>query len=135
MKGKSERVRMSFEKELGFICSSFCGIIFRLDPDGRIIFINDMIRKYGYEPDDLVDTDFCDIIHHEDVPRTACRIKERRSGGRCEKSFKVRLMCRKKQNPTYLELKMFTQGLYETAESEKAFLGTQGIARELQHDV
>ena len=51
------------------LVGSIPDIIYRLDRDGRILYISDAVRRYGYEPDRLIGTSIMDLIHPEDRER------------------------------------------------------------------
>ena len=53
-------------KELQSILRNSPDIIFRVDPVGRITFISEAIRNYGYEPDTLMGGDLVRLIHPDD---------------------------------------------------------------------
>ncbi len=42
-------------------------IVYKIDPDGFFTFINDSVRRLGYEPEELIGEHFSKIIHPDDV--------------------------------------------------------------------
>jgi PAS domain S-box-containing protein len=46
-------------------------IIYRVDPEGRFTFINDAIKRLGYEPEELAGKHFSEIILPSDVERVS----------------------------------------------------------------
>ena len=118
--------------ELDSIIKTVPDIIYRLDPSGRITFVSDSVKRYGYQPEELLGTNVMKIVYPEDRSKTIHRIKERRTGDRSTKSFETRLIT-KNQSPVSLEVFLISaEGLYSTAEfGLDAFLGTQGIARDI----
>lgn len=42
-------------------------IVYKIDPDGHFVFVNEAVRSLGYEPDELVGKHFSVIVHPEDV--------------------------------------------------------------------
>jgi PAS domain S-box-containing protein len=130
------------ETMLDSILRSVPDVIYRLDPTGRISFVNDAVRRYGYRPEDLIGKDALDIVHNIDRERVALNIRERRTGERRTSNLEVRLLgdtcgaacfeVRSKgvsMEPVFL---VEAEGLYDTTgPSGGSFLGTQGIARDI----
>jgi PAS domain S-box-containing protein len=118
--------------ELDSIIKTVPDIIYRLDPSGRITFVSDSVKRYGYQPEELLGTNVMKIVYPEDRSKTIHKIRERRTGDRCTQSFETRLIT-KNQSPVSLEVFLISaEGLYSTAEfGLGAFLGTQGIARDI----
>jgi len=118
--------------ELDSIVKTVPDIIYRLDPSGRITFVSDSVKRYGYQPEELLGTNVMKIVYPEDRSKTIHRIKERRTGDRSTKSFETRLIT-KNQSPVSLEVFIISaEGLYSPAEFGRGtFLGTQGIARDI----
>ncbi len=117
-------------------------IIYKLDADGNILFINEAVRKYGYTPEELLGVNFMTLIHPEDREKAVYRVNERRSGDRSTRSLEVRLLTKKQTSvafeitsvggevhPTLL---ISARGIYtsETPRSE-TFWMTQGVARDI----
>ena len=118
--------------EIESIVRTVPDIIYRLDPHGRITFVSDSVKRYGYQPAELLGTNVMKIVYPEDRIKTIHRIKERRAGDRSTKSFETRLIT-KNQTPVSLEVFLISaEGLYSPAKfGLGAFLGTQGIARDI----
>lgn len=71
-----------FNSTFESIVRSIPDVIYRVERSGKILFINDAIRKYGYEPAELIGTNLFDIVHPEDQAEANFRINEKRTGGR-----------------------------------------------------
>jgi len=67
-------------------------LIYRLDADGRILFINDAIERYGYTAQELIGTNIFDLVHPEDREKAIFKVNERRSGMRGTQSLELRLL-------------------------------------------
>ncbi|HUU28812.1 MAG TPA: PAS domain S-box protein [archaeon] len=130
------------EKKLDSIIKAIPDIIYRLDPDGIIIFISDAATKYGYKTHELIGTHIHEIVHPDDREKAAFRINERRTGERSTKSFELRLLTKEKEDKlfeirskTFVKEPVFlvdAEGLYASGESPKnTFIGTQGICRDI----
>jgi PAS domain S-box-containing protein len=131
LKQQEEELTVS-EKKLNAIIRTVPDIIYRLDANGRITFISDSAKKYGYEPEDLIGTSLLDLVHPDDKTKAADKIDERRTGERSTKTLEARLL-RKNQGPETFEYFLIAaEGLYTSKEPEAAtFIGTQGIARDI----
>ncbi|HGY55749.1 MAG TPA: PAS domain S-box protein [Caldithrix abyssi] len=124
----------TLNSELASILNSIPDIIYRLDTEGKITFISEAIRKYGFNPENLKGTNFLDIIHPEDRERAKHRITERRTGKRRTRALELRLHPKNtkqkisSQEPVFL---VEAEGLYAATGKTKIFIGTQGIFRDI----
>ncbi|UCF70942.1 MAG: PAS domain S-box protein, partial [candidate division WOR-3 bacterium] len=90
-------------------------IVYRIDPDGNFLFVNDAVRSLGYEPKELVGEHFSKIVHPDDVKMFARNFilpvytgkttgdedapklfDERRTGTRKTKDLEIRLLLKRK---------------------------------------
>jgi two-component system cell cycle sensor histidine kinase/response regulator CckA len=130
------------QQSLNAIINNTPDIIYKLDTEGKIIFINDAVKNYGYNAEELIGTNIFNIVHPQDRVRAIYRINERRTGVRSTKIFELRLLT-KDQLVIPFEAKSVTiqdesvflinaEGLYKTPAPEtKGFQGTQGVARDI----
>ena len=51
----------------------FADIIYRLDPDGKIVFISNAVENYGYKARDLIGKTMLEFIHPEDRDKAVHR--------------------------------------------------------------
>jgi PAS domain S-box-containing protein len=127
---------------LNSILNTIPDIVYRLDTEGRITYINDVIKKYNYLPEDLIGKHIFDLVHPEDLEKAKYKVKERRTGERRTISFEVRLLT-SKNNEIPVEIRstefydqpvflLNAEGLYisETPKPD-TFIGTQAIARDI----
>ncbi len=120
------------EKRLDTIIKTVPDIIYRLDTDGKITFISDAVRKYGYTPDTLLGTSVIDLVHQEDKEKAKDRITERRTRDRSTTAFEVRLLTKDQQQISFEIFSVSAEGLYASRSPiQSTFLGTQGIARDI----
>ena len=80
------------EKELSSILQRTPDIIYRLDSHGRITFVNEAVRRYGYDPLKMIGTGLLDYVHPEDRDLARHRVDERRTGDRSTKTLEIRLL-------------------------------------------
>ncbi len=130
------------ENKLISIINLIPDIVYRLDSEGRIVFISDRISNYGYEPEELIGTRMIDLVHPEDRETALFRVNERRRGERRTNFFRLRLLT-KNEVPVNFELESRTvnssipfevnaEGIYlPDTDKNIQFLGTQGIARDI----
>ena len=124
------------------IVSNSPDIIYILDKEGKIKFINEAIKNYGYNPKSLIGKSILDIVHPEDKDKALYKINERRTGKRRTKTLEIRLV---KKNNSVIPLetnianfkydslfKINAEGVYKDGKAvSKNFYGTQGIARDI----
>lgn len=134
-------------------------IVYRIDPEGRFLFINDAVRNLGYEPEELIGEHFSKIIHPDDVRAFARNFvlpayrgtatgdaqapklfDERRTGRRKTRDLEIRLLVKKRTRPpderfgTVIAFgDVSSTGHYAKCEidSDPRFLGTLGIIRDV----
>ena len=137
-----ENTVREYEQRLQIIMSNVPDIVYMLDAEGRILFISDSIKKYGYEPVELTGTYIMELIHTHDLTQDALRIRERRTGTRKTMAYEVRLItkdntivpfeiksCDIENNPLFT---ITAEGYYCSSENDsRTFLGTVGVAREI----
>ncbi len=136
-----EDLRKSREM-LDSIIRSIPDILYRLDVEGRIVFINDAVKDYGFSPEELIGQDVLELVHPDDRQAVARQIKERRTGERKTRDLTVRLLSRTKREESFETrsagihnehiVLLDAEGLYDgDPVAEGKFFGTQGIARDI----
>ncbi len=130
------------EETLASIIKNIPDVLYRLDTDGKISFISEYVRKFGYDPAEMIGTSMIDYVHPDDREKAFYKIAERRRGDRKTSSFQIRLIP-KAQNLRHFDVKseviqeapvllLNAEGLYESDRlSTENFLGTQGIVRDI----
>jgi len=129
------------ERELSSILQRTPDIIYRLDTDGRLTFVNEAVCRYGYDPLKMIGTRLLDYVHPEDRDLANHRLNERRTGDRRTKTLEIRLLTAwgservaeymavsVQQVPVFL---LQAEGLYESGTGPEHYIGTQGIARDI----
>ena len=138
LKEKELKLRMS-ERALKSILTNSPDIIYRLDQEGTITYVNDTVREYGYSRENLIGKNLLEFIHPDDRKKAAYRVNERRTGERSTKLFEIRLL-RKDLSYVHFENKsrgfedvlINAEGIYSSEEpGMNTFVGTQGIARDI----
>lgn len=137
-----ERAKQSLsesERKLESIIRQIPDIVYRLDPEGCITFINQAITRYGYSAQELIGRNVFELIHPGDREPVKYCVNERRTGKRRTKSLEMRLITRQQNSRESEsgkeESSVFcieAEGLYSINDrNERVFLGTQGIARDI----
>lgn len=125
----------SSEKELNSIIKTVPDIIFRLDPEGRIIFISPAIAKYADSPDELLGKSIFDLVDPADIPKARFRLNEKRTGNRATRDLEIRMLLPKTQNGSINEKGYFrisAEGIYQSeTPSQGTFVCTQGIIHDI----
>jgi PAS domain S-box-containing protein len=115
-------------------------IIYRLDQDGKIVFISPAVQQLGYDREELVGKPFEEIVHPDDRGKAANRFVERRVGERAMKDVEIRLLVKtggaRDYAVAYRVVSVSAWGLWDVPpdqikQPDKSFLYTQGIARDI----
>ena len=136
-----ERALDEVEKSLLAIVNVVPDLIYRISQDGTIVFINEAIRSYGYDPEILIGTSIFELIHPDDVEKARHRINERRTGGRGTKALELRIVTGDRSSVPF-EFKSSSaieptvmvnaEGIYGSSVPQtENFLFTQGIGRDV----
>ncbi len=132
-------------------------IVYQLDSDGGITFVNDAVSSLGYEPRELVGRHFSVLMHEEDAKTVdRCRVlvdyhgvntgeclspklfNERRGPERKTENLEIRLKPKPGFKPgsellgtviSYGEVS--SVGTYDRAREASRFVGTVGIVRDI----
>jgi PAS domain S-box-containing protein len=135
-------------------------IVYRIDANGYFTFINNAIRRLGYEKEELIGKHFSEIICPEDIddvsrekvlskiPKNVKRpppklFDERRSGSRITTGLEVRLKSKSGEHISAGEIESLSNdlivvevnsagitGLHSQSE-EKEYVGTVGVIRDI----
>ncbi len=135
----AEKALRNTNQWLDSIIETIPDIVYRLNPDGNIEFINNAVRKYGYDPEELLNKHYLTIVSPEDRNQAKYRMNERRIGDRHTRDLEIRLLTRtvesSEANGADTIEPIFSinaSGLYQ--EDEKGtnrLIGTQGIAHDI----
>jgi len=115
-------------------------IIYRLDKEGRILFISNAVRQLGYDPDELTGKFFQDIVHPDDRGKMPARFVERRVGVRSTSRVEIRLIKKNRAVQNYslaqVTVELTSRGKWDVPDADisnprKHFLYSQGVARDV----
>lgn len=136
---RAEKVIYESEERYRTLVNLVPDIIYRLNPDGTIIFISNAVRQLGYEPEELVGKRFRDIVHSEDRTKVSNDFVEQRVGDRAMKDVEVRLLTHAGSTHdfalTFQPVSLSARGYWDVPDDrinqlDKHFLYTQGIAHD-----
>jgi two-component system, cell cycle sensor histidine kinase and response regulator CckA len=143
-KWEAQKALLASEKKLESIIQAVPDIIYRLDCSGKIAYVNNSVKQYGYNPDELIGKELLELVHPDDREKANYRLNERRTGERKTVSLEIRLFPKSNENRIfevysdsleecdYPVLRIDAEGVYEDVETtSKMFIGTQGIARDI----
>jgi two-component system cell cycle sensor histidine kinase/response regulator CckA len=128
-------------EELQSILSKTPDIIYRLDQEGKVTYINDAIINFGYQPNDIIGKPFTEFVHPDDNALAGHGLLERRTGERSTQELELRFMisdAESKQKASGLmdshwsTFLVSSDGLYAgDIVSPETYRGTQGLARDI----
>ncbi len=149
------------EENYEFIIQNIPEIIYKIDQQGRFVYLNNVVRSLGYEPEELIGKHFSILILPKDATRVSSSdvlpsyagkktgnegapklFDERRTGARMTSELEIRLLVKSNKsnnaqtgpsskNLVYVEIN--SSGLYASCPrtQKRLFLGTVGIIRDI----
>ncbi len=138
---QAKMAKIESEKRYRTIVETVSDIIFQLDANQKVTFVNSAIRDLGYDPVIVVGQRLEEFLHAEDHGKIGL-IATRRVGARATRNLEVRFRS-KEGNSQWLEIQgvailLDSYGLWsipetslEKQEGEKAFIGTLCIGRNI----
>lgn len=116
-------------------------LVYQLDAEGRFVFINHAIERYGYYVEELLGRNILDIVHPDDRDKTHWNLKERRTGNRRTVDVEVRFITgtsatvffrvtEKEPHPETV-VRLYAEGVYDGTGDSGRFIGTLGICRDI----
>lgn len=115
-------------------------IIYRLDGEGRILFISNAVRQLGYDPEELTGRLFEDIVHPDDRGKGPVHFVERRVGSRSMRRLEMRLIKKSGAVQNYslaeVTVELTARGKWDVPDTDisnprKNLLYSQGVARDV----
>ncbi len=140
LQAKSERgdallLLKSSESSLRSILHTVPDIIFRLDAEGKIVFISPAISKYTKSPASLLGQSIFSYVAPPDLDKARFHLNERRTGKRATFDLEIRLLLNEEDSSSEAESRFFSvsaEGLYQNnCTGNPGFIGTQGIVRDI----
>ena len=138
---ETQRTLSRSKEELASILQRTPDIIYRVDPEGRITFVNETVRRYGYDPVQMLGSSVFDYLHPADRDPARQRLQAWKGGRGPSKAAEIRLftasggeraaeytVARVTEEPVFL---LLTEPLYEKRAGTERFVGLNGIARDI----
>ncbi|PHR25953.1 MAG: hypothetical protein COA36_13885 [Desulfotalea sp.] len=133
--GSALELLESSQENLQSILNTIPDIIFRLDKNGKIIFISSAIAKYKRLQWPVLGSSIFSLVIPEDREKAQFKLNERRTGIRATYDFEVRLRLTLDTPHRTGEVRYFSvsaAGLYKKDKSgSSTFTGTQGIVKDI----
>ena len=139
-KRAEEALRQS-ETKLDSIVRTSPDIIFRIDTEGKITFISDAVKNYGYLPENLIGLEVWEIIQPEDRKQAKDRMIERLAGNRRPDKLEVRLVNQDSSDDLSVAtdedpendpiFAIDAKRVFGSQDDKDKILGLQGIARDV----
>jgi len=131
----SERLEVT-EQRYRYLVNASPDIIYTLNPEGEITFINGAVESLlGCGAEQLVSEHYTNIIFGDDIDKAKYHFNERRTGSRATSGVELRLKTSNNghdpEKCLIVELK--SMGIYDKPvdETDKTFIGTYGVARDI----
>ncbi len=136
-KRKAEEELNRSRRILESIARTIPNILYRLDASDTIVFINDAVKEYGYNPEEVIGKNIMEFVHPDDREKAKHRVNERRTRERRTHNLEIRLFSKRKIEAAADEqvervFLVHCEGLYTTEEPRpETFMGSQGIAYDI----
>ncbi len=131
--GDSFREEQDFS-EIEALLDSLPDVVYRLDEQGNIIFINNAIIAYGYDPSQLCGKPIIELIHPGDRPVAEHWLRERRTGKRSTRLAEIRFLAAGSENGNRREWICLVDawGIYlPDGNGGSIYRGSRGVARDI----
>lgn len=128
------------EKRYRFLVQNSPDIIYTLDHQGNFTFISNAVEKLlNFTIEQLVGKHYSLIVHEDDLEKAKWFFAERRTGDRAASGIEMRLKISNGNGQAYdsktkyLTIELKSSGVYDkpATEKDKNFLGTHGVARDI----
>ena len=136
-----ESMMRSIEENLNIILHNISEIIYILDENGCISYINEGVNNVGFSPKEVVGMNIFELVHPEDRERSRFHVNERRTGNRGTRGFEVRFVTHDSSlsaGDSQPEIPVYTitaEGRYAAyGGTNLKFAGTVGIAQPVDED-
>ncbi len=137
---EAETKLVASEEKYRNIVEKISDLVFQLDPDKNIIFVNSAFEMLGYDSDELVEKPIESIIHSEDIDSILPQIATRGVGPKATNNLEINFKTNK-ESSLYEKLPIVSVlvdafGMWDVPDEmvfkksvNKKFLGTLCIAR------
>jgi len=131
----SETASITFPEGLASVLSVIPDIIYRLDYDGRIMYISDAVKQYGFQPGELIRKYLADIVYNADKEKAAEWIKRLQTADVDNDPVELRLLTKDQKEiyfKFYFTVVKDTKALKKNMDTNE-FIGIQGIAIDISN--
>ena len=89
-----------YHKKCDFIVNNLPDIIYQLDKESKIVFINNTISRYGFLPEELIGKNIQEIVFPDDWELANHHLNERRTGHRKNTGLRITASKQKQSHTT-----------------------------------
>jgi PAS domain S-box-containing protein len=120
---------MAARDKLDSIIHTVPDVIFRMDKKKKFTFVSQAVRRYGYDPEEMLGKYFLDYVHPDDQAHCMQAERDREAFGKALVAMEARF-CTK--NGDYVPLEVYNSNLDFTDDSDQELKSvSQGIARDI----
>jgi len=114
------------------LINSIPDVIYTLDVDGRITYINSSAKKFGYEPEELIGKSVLDLIHEKDRRIVESALREKKRGEHAKRSFELRMLTKNRgEVPFEVTFQSFEDDAGAEDSRKTVSTGIIGVARDI----
>lgn len=117
------------QSELTSIINNTPDLIYRINLNGEIIFVNDVILKYGYSKDDIIGTLFTNYLHPDDIDLAVERFSKNTTSTEYELSASNLKF--KTKDGSFRTFEIISSPVLKWIQNVPTIYGIQAIARDL----
>lgn len=129
------------QQRFKFLAENCPDIIYIVDTSGRLTYINESVSALlGFAPRDLIGQSYCVLVPESETDRARYVFQERRVGVRASKDVEIQVKCKHMEawedrlsGSNSRAISFTSMAIYDNSHdsSERRYLGTYGIARDL----
>ncbi len=128
------------EKMYRYLVDSSPDIIYTLNHEGRITFVNDRVQQLlGFSREELIGKHYSVLVHEEDLERARYAFNDRRADERASRNVELRLKSNigsgieRTFSNTLMTISLNAIGMHvpEQDVKQREFFGTYGVARDI----
>jgi len=125
----SETTGVHFPEKFNSVLSVISDIIYRFDYDGRITYISDAVKRYGYYPGELIGKYLTDLVYNADKDKASKWIKGWQAADGNIEFIELRFLT-KNQKEVYFKFYYAAVKGFEAIKNvdSNGFMGIHGIA-------
>lgn len=130
----SETASLPFPEGISSVLSVIPDIIYRFDYDGRITYISDAVKRYGFQPGELIGKYLPDLVYNADKEKASEWIKRWQTADGNNEPVELRLLTKNQKEICFKFYCTAVKGVKALTKNmdSNGFMGIQGIAIDLK---